>query len=62
MDFSQRVDRPIPPDRVLTITNDEHVGAMGGRMDRSTSEDWRANDTAAVEALLTKHGPPPKGP
>jgi hypothetical protein len=25
MDFSQRVDRPIPPDGVLMITNDEHV-------------------------------------
>jgi hypothetical protein len=59
VDFAGVTERPIPPDRVMTVRWDEFLGALQGKMHRTHREQWRSDDAAIVEQLLQKFGEAP---
>jgi hypothetical protein len=54
------VERPPPPDRVLTCTYHDFLSSTFSKPDRYVEEDWRSADAVHVQQLLEKYGPCPK--
>ncbi len=48
-----------PDDRVLTVSYREHLSSSYSRLERLSTEKWRASDDALVQRLLARWGPPP---
>lgn len=59
-DDFKRVDRDPPPDRVLSSRFKEYVASVYSKYERTSSITWRSADSALIETLLEKFGPPPE--
>ena len=55
----RRVDRDPPPDRVLTVTNQEYMGSTFSAMQKSSSITWESKDKGAIAKLKMQFGEPP---
>ena len=55
LDFGSH-ERPIPPDRVLTVRKHEHLSSMYSKMERWTDIVWQSEDEDQLQALKAKYG------
>jgi len=55
----RRVDRDPPPDRVLTVTNQEYMGSTFSAMQKSSMVTWQSKDETGISKLKKQFGEPP---
>lgn len=60
LDFGTK-ERPIPADRVLTVTQHYYLSSRWSKPDQWSSIDWQHSDGALVASLKEKFGELPRG-
>lgn len=58
--WGEVTEMPAPPDRVLTLHRYEVTSSMYSGPTVTVTERWRAQEAAAVDALITRYGSKPK--
>ncbi|TWC35091.1 hypothetical protein FBY03_111139 [Pseudomonas sp. SJZ079] len=55
----RKIERDPPADRVLSSKYGQYLSSIYSKLEESNPITWRGADSALIDALLSKFGPPP---